>query len=99
MLKNEYDIDTKNFKCNENKKNWVNLCLQFEIYHSLNDFIQKNKNLDCFENCFDEIFHDFISWFLYDLKIGKNDRVTMLKFDDYFVIYTKNKKYEFVFYD
>ena len=46
---------------------------------------------------FDEIFHDFISVYLYVWNIGKYENVTICFFDDYAVIYTKNKKYEWIF--
>lgn len=49
---------------------------------------------------FNDVFKHFISWFLYDLKIGKNEKISLIKYDDKIVIYTKNNKYEYyTFFD
>lgn len=108
MLKNEYNIFTNDFKCNKNTM-VINPQLQINVYHSLNElidyykhFYDNTKNIKSKQNkindfTFNEYYHDFISWFLYVLKIGKNDFCTIIQYDDYIVIYTKNDYFEYVF--
>ena len=86
----------------------------FTIYKSLHDFINGKKQyyiskrqqkidkingLQWVDNNFNDIFNDFIICYLYDWNIGKYENVTIIKYDDTIVIFTKDKKYQYVFYD
>lgn len=114
MLKKNYYIDTKNFKCNKNT-NTINPNLCISIYHSLNEFIQYNKiyfnskrgfKIDKINGVneidlkyeFNDIFHDFIDFVLHEIKINKYEKITIHQYDDFVVIYTNNKKYEYTFF-
>lgn len=73
-----------------------------KLTDNYNYHIVKNHGYDVtvLQLTFNDIFHDFISWVLYDLKIGKHEKISLIKYDDKIVIYTKNNKYEYcTFFD
>ena len=57
-------------------------------YECLHEFIEKNAHI-----YFNDIYHDFITWFLHTLKITKNEKCAIWLHDDLIYVYTKNKKH------
>ena len=94
MLKNFYD----------------DMCMEFNVYYTLNDFINDYKQYYCTKHeqkidklssdiellTFNDLFSDFINTYLYKWKIGKYENVSLYKYDDNIVVYTKNKCFSYV---
>lgn len=74
------------------------------VYFTLNEFIDNYKqyyptnreiktHTSDYDFTFNDIFHGFINYCLYDLHITKNEKITIHKHDEYIIIYTNNKCY------
>lgn len=76
------------------------------IYYSLNEFINNYKQYYVSkreqqingDNNFNDVFNDFISWFLYELNIGKYEHCAIHCYDDMIIIYHKNNCYKYHFW-
>lgn len=103
MLKNDYEYLNKHgFTIYYSLNDFINDYKQY-YNNTLNEKIRyyENEHLNpYFETfTFNDIFHNFINVYLHEWKIGKYENVSLYKYDDTIIVYTKNNCFSYVFYE